>query len=124
MSLISELYNKNKSVKEYLEFYIKPDEKAILKKYKLKVREAFYPKRGFGFKLASGKKAISEFRKLKPTSGSLIDLMLHYVECGVEFTNEFGYIYEIQSQEILMETENIGWGFHDSLSYSFYEFYI
>jgi hypothetical protein len=76
--------------------------------------------------------------------------MLHYVECGVEFTNDFGDIsegfysslesvyydalvlidkndihekYKIQAYEILNETENIGWGFHDFLCQSYSEFY-
>ena len=61
IGLISDLYDKNKSVKEYLDYFLKPDEQAILKTYKTKVKEAFYPQRGFGFKLAAGKKAISDF---------------------------------------------------------------
>jgi hypothetical protein len=148
INLILDLYDKNKAVKEYLDYFVNPDEKEALNHYKVKVREAFYPKRGFGFKLAVGKKAISDFRKLKPSADSLIDLMMHYVECGVEFTNDYGDInesfysslesvysdalkmigknelrdkYEIRGSEILKETRNIGWGFHDSLSYSYHD---
>jgi hypothetical protein len=150
IDLISDLYDKNKSVKEYLDYYVNPNEKETLKIYKSKVREAFYPKRGFGFKIALGKKAISDFRKLKPSTDSLIDLMMCYVESGVEFTNDFGDInegfyssiesvyydamklidkngfhdnYKIRAYEILKETENIGWGFHDSLSDFYYQIY-
>lgn len=150
INLISDLYDKNKSVKEYLDYFINPNEDEALKAFKVKVRGAFYPKRGFGFKLAVGKKAISDFRKLKPSAVSLIDLMMYYVECGVEFTNDYGDInegfyssiesvfddalkligknglyeaYEIRGSEILKETRNIGWGFHDSLSDSYYEIY-
>jgi hypothetical protein len=150
ISLISELYDKNKSVKEYLDYYLNPDEKAILKVYREKVREAFYPNRGFGFKLAVGKKAISDFRKLKPAVDSLIDLMLYYVECGVEFTNEYGDIdenyylsierayrdsldlidkhllhdiFKDRALTVVHDTGNIGWGFHDTLGDLYYEIY-
>lgn len=150
IDLISDLYDKNKSVKEYLDYYISPNEKATFEIYKIKVREAFYPKRGFGFKIAIGKKAISDFRKLKPSADSLIDLLMCYVESGVEFTNDYGDInegfyssiesvyhdamklidknglhdnYKIRAFEILKETENIGWGFHDTLSDFYSEIY-
>ncbi|MFA6403176.1 MAG: DUF6155 family protein [Salinivirgaceae bacterium] len=150
IDLISDLYDINKSVKEYLDYYLKPNEKETLIIFKTKVREAFYPKRGFGFKIAIGKKAISDFRKLKPSEESLIDLLICYVESGVEFTNDFGDInegfysslesvyheamklidkyglhdnYKIRANEILKETENIGWGFHDTLSDFYYEIY-
>ena len=150
INLICDLYDKNKSVKEYLEYFVNPDEEEALNSYKVKVREAFYPKRGFGFKISVGKKAISDFRKLKPSPDSLIDLMMYYVECGVEFTNDYGDIeegfyssiegvyndalkmisknglddkYKIRANEILKETRNIGWEFHDSLSYSYHEIY-
>jgi hypothetical protein len=148
IGLISELYDKNKSVKEYLDYYLKPDEDAVLKVYRAKVKEAFYPKRGFGFKLALGKKAITDFRKLKPSPDSLIDLMLHYVECGVKFTNEIGDInenyylslervfrdsmelidahflydsFKDRALQILTDSADIGWGFHDTLRQFYYE---
>ena len=150
IGLISELYDKNKSVKEYLDYYLNPDEKAILKVYREKVREAFYPKRGFGFKLAAGKKVISDFRKLKPAIDSLIDLMLYYVECGVEFTNDYGDIdenyylslerayrdsldlidkhllhdtFKDRALKVVHDTVNTGWGFYDTLADFYYETY-
>lgn len=72
------------------------------------------------------------------------------MENGVEFTNGFGDInegfysslesvyhdamklidkmklhdnYKIRAHEILKETENIGWGFHDTLSDFYYGIY-
>lgn len=150
IDLISELYDKNKSVKEYLEYLLNPNEKATLEIYKIKVREAFYPKRGFGVKLVNGKKAISDFRKLNPSAESIIDLLMCYVESGVKFTNDYGDIdegfyssienvfhdamnwidenglhdnFKNRALEILNKTEDIGWGFHDTLLEFYFEIY-
>jgi hypothetical protein len=147
---ISELYKKYKPVKEYFDFYINPDESEILKQYKEKVREGFYPKRGDRLRLSISRKAINDFKKLGTSRDSLADLLLYYVECGVELTNEYGDIdenfyisientygtvLELMSEEnilekfkdrasvIVDETENIGWGFHDYLKDVFYEHY-
>jgi len=148
IDLIADLYTKNKSVKEYLDFSMNSNEEEILKSYKQKVEEAFFPKRGMNFKLADGKKAISDFRKLKPTTKSVADLMMCYVESGVKFTRKYGDIderfysslesvfndclgliyknflqeeFKDRADQILEDTEDIGWGFHDSLSYSYGE---
>jgi len=148
IGLISELYDKNRSVKEYLDYYLKPDEKAILNVYKAKVKESLYPKRGVGYNLTLGNKAINDFRKLSPAPDFLIDLMLHYVEYGVKFTNDFGDInekyylslarvfrdsmelidthllhdsFKDKALTILSDSSNIGWGFHDAIADLYYE---
>ena len=147
---IGELYKKYKNVKEYFDFYVSPDEETILETYKLKVREGFYPKRGFQLKLSIARKAINDFKKLGVSSDTIADLLLYYVECGVEFTNEFGDIdesfynsiestylaalklleqnnalskFEDRAFEVLKDTENIGWGFHDQIYYYTYQYY-
>ncbi len=43
IDLISDLYKKNISLKEYFGFYLKPDEKKLLEEYKSKVRQGFFP---------------------------------------------------------------------------------
>ena len=148
IGLISDLYDKNKSVKEYLDYFLKPDEQAMLKTYKTRVKEAFYPKRGFGFNLAAGKKAISDFRKLNPSIESLIDIMLYYAECGVQFTKDYGDIdenyylsiektfrdsmelidinllhdkFKDKAFNIYQNSENTGWGFNETLGDFYYE---
>ena len=68
INLIADLYKKNKSVKEFLDFYVSPDENELFKKYRDKVFEAFYPKRGYGYKLKDGKQAISDFKKFEPAT--------------------------------------------------------
>lgn len=150
IDLVADLYKKNKSVKEFFDFYIDPDERELFNKYREKVFNAFYPKRGFNLKLKDGKTAISDFKKLDPSSELLADLMLYYVETGVEFTNEFGDISEgfysslektylgaltlmrkenlldkfaDRALKVVTDTSDIGWGFHDYLAGVCADFY-
>ena len=136
------MYKKNKSVKEFFDFYVNPDERELFNKYRDKVFEAFYPRRGYKYKLKDGKQAISDFKKLEPSSDLLADLMLFYVETGVKFTNDFGDIDEgfyssmestyvsalklmkkenllnkfaDRAGKVVTNTSGIGWGFHDYL---------
>ena len=147
---ISELYKKYKPVKEYFDFYVNPDEKKILEQYKEKVTEGFFPKRGFQLKLSISRKAINEFKKLGTSDESMADLLLHFVENGVEFTNDYGDIdesfyssientysnaldlidknglldkFENRAYKIVTDTEGIGWGFHDFLGDLYYQYY-
>ena len=150
IELVAELYKKDKSVKEFLDFYVSPNEFELFNKYRDKVFEAFYPLRGDKLKLKDGKNAISDFKKIGGSPQGIADLMLFYVETGVSFTNDFGDIYESFYYSIestfsaalkLMEKENIlslfhnraskivddsdgtGWGFHDTLFDIYSEYY-
>ena len=150
IDLVADLYKKNKSVKEFFDFYVNPNERELFNKYRDKVFEAFYPKRGYNFKLKDGKQAISDFKKLGPSGGLLADLMLFYVETGVKFTNDFGGIDEgfyssmettyvaaltlmkkenlldkfaDRSVKVVSDTSGIGWGFHDYLGDVYSDFY-
>jgi hypothetical protein len=150
IDLVADLYKKNKSVKEYFDFYINPDERELFDKCRDKIFEAFYPKRGHNLKLKDGTKAISEFKKLGTSADLVADLMLFYVETGIKFTNDFGDIYESFYSSLestyaaalkLIEKENlleqfaeragkavsdsdcIGWGFHDYLCDVHSEYY-
>ena len=123
----------------------------MFNKYRDKVFEAFYPKRGDNIKLKDGKQAISDFKKLGTSADSLADLMLFYVETGVIFTNDFGDIDEpfynsvasVYSQaltlmkkenlldkfadragKVVSDTSGIGWGFHDYLGDIHSDFYV
>ncbi|HMG09810.1 MAG TPA: DUF6155 family protein [Mucilaginibacter sp.] len=150
IDLIADLYGKNKSVKEFFDFYLNPNEIKMFDKYRDKVFVAFYPKRGFNYSLKEGKQAISEFKKLGPSSDLIADLMLFYVETGVQFTNDFGDINEAfyssvestylaalklmkknnlldkfseRTRKVVNNTIETGWGFHDYLSEVYYQFY-
>ncbi|OJV26754.1 MAG: hypothetical protein BGO32_07820 [Bacteroidetes bacterium 37-13] len=150
IDLVADLYKKNKSVKEFFDFYVNPDERELFEKYRDKVFEAFYPKRGYNYKLKDGKQAISDFKKLGTSTDLLADLMLFYVETGVKFTNDYGDVNEsyykslattfvdsltLMSKENLLDkfegrvvkvvddTSGIGWGFHDYLVQVWMDFY-
>lgn len=139
---LSELYKKYKPVKEYFDLFLSGDESVLLEQYKDKVREGFFPKRGFDLKLSISRKAINNFKKLGTSSNSLADLMLYYVECGVEFTNMYGdidenfyismentyekalklmneegllYKFKYRVDKVVDDTTEIGWGFNDTL---------
>ena len=150
IEVVGDFYKKSKSLKEMLDFYAEPKEDELFQKYRQKVYEAFYPKRGFDYKLKNGKQAINDFKKLGASIPLVADLMLFYVETGVSFTNDFGDISEVfynslestyldalnlmkrenildefkdRAAQVLADTKNIGWGFYDSLSHSYFQFY-
>lgn len=98
------------------------------------------------FKIAEARKAVNDFKRICTDEKLGIDLMLYYVEMGVEFTNTYGDINEgfynslesmyqsiidmINKQKdssmfnilskrlkaVVDNTDGIGWGFHDSLT--------
>lgn len=150
INLIADLYTKNKSVKEFFDFYVNPNETELFERYRNKVFEAFYPKRGYGYNLKDGKQAISDFKKSGSSPALIADLMLFYVETGVQFTNDFGDINKtfysslestylavlkfMRSEQLLdnfserafrivHNTIDIGWGFHDYLIDVYWQFY-
>lgn len=147
---IIELAKISNDVKEYYLLKVKPDsEKELMEKYKAIIEKEFFPKRGMKFPSYSVlKKAVSDFKKVSKNLSNLADLMLTYVENGVEFTNTYGDIDEtfynnisgmfekavdliIQNNlqdlfenrcKIIMEnSRDIGWGFGDFVTDYYYE---
>lgn len=96
INLIMSLYDASKEAKNYLEFYLTPDSYAEVEKYKKIIQNEFFPARGFSEKpsFATCRKAITEFKKLKPAPECLADLMLFYIEQGCEYTMTFGDMWE------------------------------
>lgn len=142
---IAELYKRFQPVKDYYQIQIYPqDEKQIAAKYKKTIEDEFFPARGFGkARLSVAKKAITEYKKVNKTVVGLIDIMLFYVEQGVRFTDAYGDIdepfyismetmyekavneiikygqkdiFQKRCQKIVLDTSDMGWGFHDTLS--------
>ena len=96
LKVVMDLYEARKEAKDFLEYKASPDEKGKLSEYKEIITEEFYP---YGrsdpkFRFSVCKKAISDFKKLKPSDKSVADLMLTFVECGCQFTSENGDMWE------------------------------
>ncbi|WP_430936613.1 DUF6155 family protein [Saccharicrinis sp. 156] len=148
---IVELDKKYPSVQEYHLLYLNNDVEAVVAKYKKQIENEFYPSRGEPkMRLSVARKAVSEVKKLGIPAESLADLMLFYVEAGVQFTNDYGDINEPFYNSMasmfgkvlgLMQTEGIlehfqdraykitedacdtGWGFHETLCDFYYAYY-
>ena len=90
---ILDLYEKNKSVKEFYDFYLNPhNEKELVVKYKKLIRQEFNverPERS-SEKFSVAKKAISEFKSLQPSPEALADVMLYLPESACELTYCYG----------------------------------
>ncbi len=143
INLVMRLYDASKEAKTYLEFYLTPDSHAEVEKYKKIIQNEFFPARGFSEKpsFATCRKAISDFRKLKPAPECVADLMLYYIEQGCEYTMTFGDMWEqyyitlernfakamefiflhgllvkyYERIERMLNATDCGWGFSDAL---------
>lgn len=148
IGLLVECYKNNPLIKEYItaKFGSKDNLNSIFEEYKKKVYDVFFPKSMRSeFKISEAKKAVREFKKLCNDKKLIIELMLYYVEMGVEFTNTYGDIDEafynsvasmfcsvvvaINDQEdsriyddlkdrlraVVDDTDDIGWGLHEEV---------
>jgi len=106
VELVLDIYKRSKEAKAFLDFFVDPNEKELFEKYKNKVYEAFYPKKGYKVKIAQGKKAISEFKKFETSADLQAELMLFFVETGVELSLHYGYLTQgfFTSQVKMLET--------------------
>lgn len=94
---VLEMYDNIKPVKEYFEFFLNPNEKEMLGKYKAVIVNEFYPKGKYTepkTRYSVAKKAIADFRALKPSPELLGDLMLTLPEMACKFTCDFGDMWE------------------------------
>ncbi|MBP1677493.1 MAG: hypothetical protein H6Q20_2052 [Bacteroidetes bacterium] len=102
---ILDLYDKNKAVKEFYDFYLNPhNEKELVEKYKKLIRKEFNvekPERSTE-KFSVAKKAISEFKGLQPSPEALADVMLYLPESACELT----YCYGDYSEQFYDSTWN------------------
>ena len=96
IEMVLDLYSARKEAKEYLEFYAEPDEKGKLEEYKAIIQEEFYPKRRREpqTRFSVCRKAIANFKKLKPSADALAELMVSYMEWATQFTYDYGDMWE------------------------------
>ena len=148
---IAGLYKRFTDVKDYYDIKDEdPLESKIFKKALKTIGDQFYPARGCGrLNLAKARKAISDFKKLIKHPLAIAELMLHYVENGIRFTNDYGDIDErfycsmesmfaslckhvtknglgdIYKNRLKDQVDEApgGWGFRDGLSDTYYEYF-
>ncbi len=142
---IVDLFRRVDDVKDYYQLRLETDpSEEVLAPYKAAIQQEFFPTRGVGeARLSIAQKPIREYKKISPSPEGLIELMVFYVEMGVRFTNAYGDIdepfyssmermyeravksimeqhlqdrFEGRCRQIVHNTAHIGWGFHDTLS--------
>ena len=114
IALVVKLYRLNKHNQELLHVEINPENEDIAKeRYKKIIKDEFFPERGDPkLRYSIIRKAITDFRKICRKPENLVDVMLCYVEYGVDFTNVYGGIDE----DFYIRIENV---FADTLEYIF-----
>ncbi|MCK8058433.1 MULTISPECIES: DUF6155 family protein [unclassified Fusibacter] len=94
IELISNLYKSNDKVKEIINAKVVGEkyQEELLEVYKEKMYAEFFPENMRKVpSFVTAKNMIAEFKKVG-NNEMLLDLMLHFVECGNAFTIEFGDI--------------------------------
>jgi hypothetical protein len=145
--LIVELYKFNDDVKQYLssKFIGEEANTQLYEAAKKKIKDEFFPERGFGkMRLNVAKKAITDFKKITGDLGRTLDLMLFYVEMDTAFTKTYGDVeerfynsmasmydkvatecekdkalflkYRERLYAVVQKSARTGWGYHDDLS--------
>lgn len=93
VSLICTAYKNSDFVYRQVELLLSGEraERELLEDFKRYIHETFFE---IELSLRTAKGYISDFKKLCGKPEYQADLMLYYVECGVEFTNTYGDIDE------------------------------
>lgn len=148
LGLISELYELSKENKNFLEARFLQDTSA-LDRYKAHIKRYLAPnepwKASQQISIREAKKAISDYKKASANAIHLIDLMVYYVECGTDFSCEFGdmdetyyaslesmfdkavtlmkkqALYNVEDfirrlEVVVRKASSFGWGYYDIIS--------
>ena len=145
IALVLELYSSKPEAKEYLDFFVAPNETEILNKYKQIIAYEFYPggRKDAQVRFSVCRKALSDFKKLKPSGAAIVELMVFYMENACEFAYDYGDMweqfydsveknfektlqvivandlwkeYDARLQQCLKWASTSGWGFPDELN--------
>jgi hypothetical protein len=96
--LVHDLYRLNSVNAEFLNarLLLHTGTDQLLGPYKKRMREAICPKGPWheDVRLSDARRAISDFKKAKGDVRNTLALMLYYVQCGSDFTLEFGDVDE------------------------------
>ena len=146
LQLIRDLYALRPEVKDFIHARCLTSAKPLAP-YKKTIQASLYPDvvHGEDLDLARGQKAISDYKKATNDPIGTLDLMTYYVECGTQFTVDYGDIdagfYEslesmftqvvkmLQKSDqdtidrflprlegIVRQAQGIGWGYYDAIA--------
>ncbi len=94
IKLISEMYSKLPSAKEFLDIFSGVNIEILIEKYRKEIERYVYPKgRDMVLRESEARKIIRTVRKMNITELN-VELELHYVECCLEIIEDFGYFDE------------------------------
>lgn len=146
LQLIRDVYALRPEVKDFIHArFLRA--KANVAPYKKTIHQSLYPDviHGEDMDLARGRKAISDYKKATHDPVGTLELMVYYVECGNQFTVDYGDIdagfYEslesmftqvvkmLQKSDqdtidrflprlegIVRQAHGIGWGYYDAIA--------
>ena len=106
IQLVLDLYSVHNEVKVYLDCYMAPKEQTNLEECKQIIQQEFVLNpNGFPItRFSVCRKAVSDFKKLKPSADSIAELMVFYIETACRFAygyRELWVQFCMQSSEIL-----------------------
>lgn len=150
LALIRDLHAFSPGNRQFLHARLKLEQDPVAERKEL-IAECMSPDvyRNQPVQISKAKKAISDYRRATGDVVGEIDLMTHFVECGNQFTLEFGDIDEpfydalvgmyvravtailqlpgLQQEplrkrllDVARSSEGIGWGYHDGLCDAYY----
>lgn len=150
INLIGKLYRASRQAQSIIDVELCGEavEVQLIADCKKKIYAAFF---GSRFSLKNARTVISDYKKVSKNKENIAELMLYYVECGVEFTNMYGdideaFYYSIASmfsdfvsslnkldsdayyernadriKKMCLSTDCVGWGFHEEMMRLYYE---
>ncbi|MDJ0707956.1 MAG: hypothetical protein QNJ46_32185 [Leptolyngbyaceae cyanobacterium MO_188.B28] len=154
LGLVADLYSASAENKSFIHSRYSIGGKT-LEPYKRIISESLYPDvyKNKPIRLSVGKKAISDYFKSTKDKAGQLELMVHYLEMGNQFTVDFGDIdeqfysslesmfekiltalrnqsadvqekYFSRLEDVVLSARNIGWGYYDYISDIFGEYEI
>jgi hypothetical protein len=152
LKLIADLYSSSSENRSFIQSRYSVGGES-LEPYRSIISESLYPDvyKDRPIRLSVGKKAIADYFKATKDKAGQLELMVHYLECGNEFTVEFGDMderfyaslesmfdrilkalrteptdvqapYITRLESVVSSARNIGWGYYDYISDIFEEF--
>lgn len=105
MEVILELYDARKDAREYLEYYVNPDEEKMLDRYRNIVLKEFFPQKGRAKARTSVcKKALKDFTTLHPSPRRIAELRLTLVESIMRYAVNSRYWIRVSHENTFLDT--------------------